>query len=191
MKTAYVIAAVLALALMTVAVEARVESLFADPKANQIGDALTVIIQENATASNQTSTTTSKNNTTTIGSTIPGAGNILDFIPLHTLDSQVGNNYAGNAATSRSARLMARMTVTVAGVKPNGDLIIEGVRTIKINGENEAIYLNGSVSPAMVRRDNTVRSSSVADLQIEYTGKGTVSQGTRPGVVVRFLNWIF
>ena len=107
MKTAYVIAAVLALALMTVAVEARVESLFADPKANQIGDALTVIIQETATASNQTSTTTSKNNTTKISSTIPGAGNILDFIPLHTLDSQVGNNYAGNAATSRSARFFS------------------------------------------------------------------------------------
>lgn len=191
MKTAHVIAAVLAMALVAVAVEARVESLFADPKANQIGDALTVIIQENATASNQTSTTTSKNNNTKISSTIPGAGNILDFIPLHTLDSQIGNNYSGNASTSRSARLTARMTVTVAGVKPNGDLIIEGVRTMKINGENEAIYLSGSVSPAMVRRDNTVLSSSVADLQVEYTGKGAISQGTRPGIVVRFLNWIF
>lgn len=191
MKTAHVIATVLAMALVAVAVEARVESLFADPKANQIGDALTVIIQENATASNQTSTTTSKNNNTKISSTIPGAGNILDFIPLHTLDSQIGNNYSGNASTSRSARLTARMTVTVAGVKPNGDLIIEGVRTMKINGENEAIYLSGSVSPAMVRRDNTVLSSSVADLQVEYTGKGAISQGTRPGIVVRFLNWIF
>ena len=191
MKTAHVIAAVLAMALVAVAVEARVESLFADPKANQIGDALTVIIQENATASNQTSTTTSKNNNTKISSTIPGAGNILDFIPLHTLDSQIGNNYSGNASTSRSARLTARMTVTVAGVKPNGDLIIEGVRTMKINGENEAIYLSGSVSPAMVRRDNTVLSSSVADLQVEYTGKGAISQGTRPGIVVRFINWIF
>ena len=191
MKTAHVIATVLAMALVAVAVEARVESLFADPKANQIGDALTVIIQENATASNQTSTTTSKNNNTKISSTIPGAGNILDFIPLHTLDSQIGNNYSGNASTSRSARLTARMTVTVAGVKPNGDLIIEGVRTMKINGENEAIYLSGSVSPAMVRRDNTVLSSSVADLQVEYTGKGAISQGTRPGIVVRFINWIF
>ena len=191
MKTAHVIAAVLVMALVAAAVEARVESLFADPKANQIGDALTVIIQENATASNQTSTTTSKNNNTKISSTIPGAGNILDFIPLHTLDSQIGNNYSGNASTSRSARLTARMTVTVAGVKPNGDLIIEGVRTMKINGENEAIYLSGSVSPAMVRRDNTVLSSSVADLQVEYTGKGAISQGTRPGIIVRFINWIF
>ena len=191
MKTAYVVPAVLVLTVMAVAVEARIQSLFADPKANQTGDALTVIIQDNATASNQTSTTTSKNNTTTISSTIPGAGNILDFIPLHTLDSQAGNNYAGNGATSRSARLTARITVTVAGVKPNGDLIIEGVRTMKINGEKEAIYLSGSVSPAMVRRDNTVLSSNVADLQIEYTGRGTISQGTRPGVLVRFLNWIF
>ena len=181
----------MAIALTATGASAMVESLFADPKANKIGDALTVIIQESASASNQTSTTTSKNNTTSIGSTIPGAGNILDFIPLHALDSQIDNNYAGDASTSRSARLTARMTVTVAGRKPNGDLVIEGVRTLKINGENEAIYVNGSVSPAMVRRDNTVLSSSIADLQIEYTGSGTISQGTRPGLVVRFINWIF
>ena len=86
---------------------------------------------------------------------------------------------------------MARMTVTVVGKKPNGDLIIEGVRSLKINGEDEAIYLNGSVSLAMVRRDNTVLSSSIADLQVEYTGKGTITQGMRPGLVVRFINWIF
>lgn len=184
-------AVAVAIALSATAGSAQVESLFADPKANQIGDALTVIIQENASATNQTSTTTSKNNTTAISSTVPGAGNILDFIPLHSLDSNIDNQFAGDAQTSRSARLTARMTVTVAGKKPNGDLIIEGVRTLKINGENEAIYVNGSVSPAMVRRDNTVLSSSIADLQLEYTGKGTLTQGTRPGVVVRFINWVF
>ena len=83
------------------------------------------------------------------------------------------------------------MTVTVTGIKPNGDLIVEGVRTLKINGETEAIYLNGSVNPPMVRRDNTVLSSSIADLQVEYTGKGTITQGTRPGLVARFINWVF
>ena len=150
-----------------------------------------MIIQENASASNRTSTKTAKNSKTAISSTLPGAGNILDFIPLHSLDSGFDNEYTGDASTSRSARLTARMTVTVVGKKPNGDLIIEGVRTLKINGENEAIYVNGSVNSAMVRRDNTVLSSSIADLQIEYTGKGTITQGTRPGVVVRFINWIF
>ncbi len=170
---------------------AQPRSLFADPKANRVGDALTVIIQENASASNQTATTTGKKNTVSVSSAIPGAGNILGFIPLHTLDSEFGNDFEGRASTSRSARLTARMTVTVTGKKPNGDLLIEGVRTLKINGETEAIYINGSVSPAMVRRDNTVLSSSVADLQLEYTGKGTITQGTRPGIIARFVNWIF
>jgi flagellar L-ring protein precursor FlgH len=181
----------LVVALGATASSAQIQSMFADPKANQVGDALTVIIQENASASNRTSTKTAKNSKTAISSTIPGAGNILDFIPLHSLDSGFDNQYTGDASTSRSARLTARMTVTVVGKKPNGDLIIEGVRTLKINGENEAIYVNGSVNPTMVRRDNTVLSSNIADLQIEYTGKGTITQGTRPGVVVRFINWIF
>ena len=184
-------AATLAVVLVATVVSAQTESLFSDPKANEIGDALTVIIQENATATNQTATNTAKNNNTSISSTIPGDGNVLDFIPLHGLDSQINNGFQGQGSTSRSARLMARMTVTGVGKKPNGDLIIEGVRSLKINGEDEAIYLNGSVSLAMVRRDNTVLSSSIADLQVEYTGKGTITQGMRPGLGVRFINWIF
>ncbi|MFT5087313.1 MAG: flagellar L-ring protein precursor FlgH [Candidatus Latescibacterota bacterium] len=182
---------VLLVGLLPALASAQVRSLYSDPKANRIGDALTVLIQENATASNQMATATGKSNATSISSTIPGAGNVLGFIPLHSLDSEFGNDFSGQASTSRSARLTARVTVTVTGIKPNGDLIIEGVRTLKINGETEAIYLNGSVSPAMVSRDNTVPSTSVADLQIEYTGKGTMTQGSRPGVMARFVNWIF
>ena len=170
---------------------AQYRSLYSDPKASRIGDALTVIIQENATATNQTATATGKSNSASIGSAVPGGGNLLDFIPLHSLNSDYSNDYQGQASTSRSARLTARMTVTVTVIKPNGDLIVEGVRTLKINGETEAIYLNGSVSPPMVRRDNTVLSSSIADLQGEYTGKGTITQGTRPGLVARFINWVF
>ncbi|MFC1526841.1 flagellar basal body L-ring protein FlgH, partial [Candidatus Latescibacterota bacterium] len=76
---------VLALACWLSAVPAmgQATSLFSDPKASEIGDALTVIIQENASATNQTATSTGKSNELEIASTVPGAGNILDFIPLH------------------------------------------------------------------------------------------------------------
>ena len=166
-------------------------SLFADPKARNVGDVLTVLIQENASATNNTSMSTSKTNETEVASTIPGAGNLLKFIPLHSLSSSYDNTYRGRASTSRSARLNARVTVQVAAKKPNGDLIIEGVRVLKINGEREAIALTGIVTPANISRDNTVLSSKIADLQIEYTGKGTSTQGARPGIIVRFINWIF
>lgn len=167
-------------------------SLFSDPKADGIGDALTVIIQESASATNRTQTSTEKLNQTDIGSTVnQGAGNILDFIPLHSLKSNLSNNYEGRGQTSRSAQLVARMTVTVVGKKANGDLLVEGVRTLKINGETEAIHLSGSVNPALVSRQNTILSSNIGDLHIEYTGKGTITQGARPGILARFLNWIF
>ena len=38
---------------------------------------------------------------------------------------------------------------------------------------------------------HTVRSSSISDLNIEYTGKGSMTQVTRPGIFVRFVNWLF
>jgi len=166
-------------------------SLFADPKAANIGDVLTVIIAESASATNQTATSTDKSNQAQVSSTVPGAGNILSFIPLHSLQSSASNQYQGRASTSRSAQLTARITVTVVGKKPNGDLIIEGSRNLKINGETEAIYLSGTVNPASVAADNTILSSSVGDLQLEYTGKGTLTQGSRPGLFVRLLSWVF
>ncbi len=171
--------------------QAQPMSLFADPKARRIGDVLTVLIQENASASNRTATSTDKENTVDIGSTIPGAGNILGLLPLHQLESDFSNEYDAQGSTSRNSTLSARITVTVVGTKPNGDLIVEGVRTVKINGETEAIYLSGSVNPASIRRDNTILSSNIADLQVEYTGSGTITQAARPGVIVRFINWIF
>jgi len=167
-------------------------SLFADQKAAHIGDALTVIIQENASATNSAETTTEKSNALNVGSNVPqGGGNLLDFVPLHSLQSDASSGFEGRAQTSRNAQLSARMTVTVIGMKANGDLLVEGVRTVKINGETEAIHLSGSVNPAMVRRDNTILSSSIGDLHIEYTGKGTITQGARPGLLVRFVNWVF
>jgi flagellar L-ring protein precursor FlgH len=166
-------------------------SLFSDPKAANIGDVLTVIIEENASATNQTATSTDKSNQAQVSSTVPGGGNILSFIPLHSLQSNASNQYQGRASTSRSAQLSARITVTVVGKKPNGDLIIEGSRNLKINGETEAIFLSGAVNPAAVAADNTILSSSVGDLQLEYTGKGTLTQGARPGIFVRLINWIF
>ena len=165
-------------------------SMFSDLTASGVGDVLTVIIQESTSATNKTATSTSKSNAVGSESTIPGAGNILDFIPLHALESDTENSYDGSGSTSRSARLNTRLSVNVVGMKSNGYLIVEGVRTMKINGETEAIHLSGSVAPIFVSVNNTVLSSNIGDLNIEYTGKGTITQGTRPGIFARVINWI-
>jgi flagellar L-ring protein precursor FlgH len=83
------------------------------------------------------------------------------------------------------------MTTRVAEVLPNGDLLLEGVREITVNGEQQVVVLTGLVRPQDVRRNNTVLSSSVAQLRIQYFGKGLMRDNLKPGWLVRVLNKIF
>ena len=178
------------------------QSLFSDPgqssslyqdrrptRAKKVGDILTVLIVENTSASNTSNISTKKDNTIGINSE-KGTGP-LRFIPGLGLTSNASMDYSGEGSTARQQQIRARVSVTVVGVKPNGDLMVEGSRTIEINGEREAIYLSGAVNPLIIPIDNTIESYRVAELQITYKGKGVVTEGTRPGLFVRFFNWIF
>jgi len=77
------------------------------------------------------------------------------------------------------------------GVKPNGDLVIEGTRVLGINNDKEMLILTGIVRPQDISPSNTVYSYQIADAQISYKGKGAASDGGKPGWIIRFLNWIF
>ncbi len=164
-------------------------SLYTDIKARDVGDILTVNIYEDAQASNtSTSDVKKEGKFDTKGG--PGIGT-LDFIPLFGASGENTNEYKGSGNSTRRGSLKARMTVNVIAVKHNGDLVIEGHRIIKINNDDETLTLAGVVRSQDVNSDNSVDSYNIADAQITYTGKGPVSTGARPGLVMRFLNWIF
>ena len=74
--------AIVFVGLMSVGAQAQAGSMFSDPKASSVGDAVTVIISENASASNQMSTSTEKSNEMQVASNIPGAGNVLSFVQI-------------------------------------------------------------------------------------------------------------
>jgi len=164
-------------------------SMFTDIKARDVGDILTVNIYEDAQATNTSSSDTKKEGKfDTQGG--PGIGT-LDFIPLFGASGQNTNEYKGSGNSTRRGSLKARMTVNVIAVKNNGDLVIEGHRTIRINNDDETLTLAGVVRSQDVNSDNSVNSYNIADAQISYSGKGPISTGARPGIVMRFLNWIF
>ena len=170
----------------------RPTSIFEDRKprrARRVGDILTVLITENTSASNRSNMETKKENKTGINSQ-KGTGP-LKFIPGFGLTSNATTEYTGEGATVRQQQLDARVSVTVVGLKPNGDLLIEGSRTMEINGEREVIYLSGAVNPMIIPANNTIESFRISDLQISYKGKGVLSQAVRPGFFVRLLNWFF
>ena len=83
------------------------------------------------------------------------------------------------------------MTARVAEVLPNGDLVLEGVRELDLNGERQIVVLTGIVRPMDVRRNNSVLSTQVGQLRIQYYGRGLMKDNLKPGWLVRILNKIF
>ncbi|WP_035571046.1 flagellar basal body L-ring protein FlgH [Halonatronum saccharophilum] len=160
-------------------------SLFSDNKANDVGDLLTIIITEDSTASQEATTDSSQGTNVNVG-----AGNgILDFITAFGVNQDDSVNAAGS--TSRSSSLSASVTVQITEVLDNGNLMVSGERSINVNDETQTIKLTGVVRPQDITPQNTIDSTYIADVDIEYHGQGVVGDRQSPGIITRILNWFF
>jgi flagellar L-ring protein precursor FlgH len=164
-------------------------SLFTDIKANRVGDIITILIYEYSNASSQAETKTEKTGKFELDGG-PGTGP-LDFIPLFGVSGENKNSHDGKGENLRSQALRGKMSATVVAIKDNGDLVIRGSRTIGISKDKETITLTGVIRQKDIKPDNTIESYLVADAEISYTGKGAASDASRPGIIMRFLNWLF
>lgn len=157
-------------------------AIASDIKAAAVGDAVTIVIFENASASNRVTNRSSKQ--TQLGGGL-SAGSIdergsLDF----------GGGFTGTGEVSRSEQLVARITAQVTGMAPNGDMMIEGQHNMLINGENRNIRIRGRIRPVDIMSDNSVISSRIADAEINFDGKGFVSRSAKPGLLNRIFSFL-
>ena len=157
-------------------------SLAGDRAAARVGDALTVIIDENSAASN--SAQNASNRTSHLGGQITGGA----FSRSGSLD--LGSAFGGQGQTARSHKMVAQFSVVVEQVLPNGDLIVSGAEALRVNGERTNIRVKGRVRPEDIGSDNTILSTRLADAVIDYDGAGFVASSARPGLLTRIFNWI-
>ncbi len=160
-------------------------SMFSDNKAINEGDILTVLITEDATATQQASTDASQNNQAEIGA---GTG-ILDFI--NAFGYEQSDSTSADGSTTRSSDLTAEMTVQIIEVLDNGNLKINGTKRLRINDETQEIELTGIIRPDDINPDNTIESSYVANADISYDGQGAIGNRQREGIISRIISWIF
>jgi flagellar L-ring protein precursor FlgH len=159
-------------------------SLFSDHEAHRVGDAITILIVESTEAAKSTLTKTSSETSNSAGS-----GGRLDFFDMWSFDAD--NSSLGEGSTARRGDLQARITAKVTEIDANGLLVVEGTRSVLVNGEREEITLRGSVRPQDVMANNTVYSTYLADAAIEYSGEGVLASAERPGLVTKIFNWLF
>ena len=165
------------------------DNLFSDAKAYNVGDIITIIVRENVKGAGATNTKSSRTNSMNLSFPAP---TIMDKkVPNKTslfgLDQKSSNTFQGKGGTNRSAKLFATITARVVKVYPNGNLYIVGRKYIRINNDTQYIKISGIVNPAYINPDNTIDSAKVADMYVEYNGKGFMRTTQQPGWLARIL----
>ncbi len=161
---------------------------FEDRRARRIGDVITIVLNEEISADNETETNASKTNEIDIdspklfGYTLPSGNSKF------TLDQELKSDqqFAGKGSSSQSNTVSGTITVTVASVMPNGNLLVRGQKWLSLNQGNEYVQISGIVRPEDISDDNTVLSTQIADARIVYRGKGPVASASKLGWLARF-----
>lgn len=155
--------------------------LFEDRRPRNVGDTVTIALNERLNATKNVSTTSTRNGSA--GITSDGGTGIFsprDF-------SLGGNNSASGQGSSSSNNVFTgSITTTVIGVLPNGNLQVAGEKQIAINRGSQYVKFSGVVDPRAILGDNTVSSTQVADARIEYRSKGVMDEVQTMGWLQRF-----
>ena len=166
---------------------------FKDYLPRRVGAVVTIEIVESSSASDDAKTDVSKKSSIsgTIGDVMENGVKILGkAIPFDIFKFDSDNSYEGDGSTTRSNQVTARIAAKVMRVEPNGNLILEGRRSIAVGKDKKDIIITGEVSSYSVTRDNTVLSTDVADAQITYSGTGPVNNAGQPTIFHRVLDII-
>ena len=83
------------------------------------------------------------------------------------------------------------LRAVVTKVMPNGNLIIQGTRFVKVNKDTHLVTFTGIVRRDDVRADNTILSEKIANAEISSDGKGQISERQRQGILAKLLSWLF
>jgi flagellar L-ring protein FlgH len=162
--------------------------LTSDLRARRVGDIVTILVQERASAVSSGTVKTQRNSS--LQASITAAGGITRATgPLANL-AKAGTNSSldGQGATTRDTTLTATISAVVTQVLPNGSLVIQGTKNVKINNENQILGLRGLVRPVDLDTTNTVSSDRIAQMDLQVNGKGIVGdQIKRPFILYRLL----
>ena len=162
------------------------QGLFNDHIAKNVGDSLTVIIEEYI-ENNQTSGSTIKNaSNISFG---PGTG-YADFLTSTTgLPNE--SSFVANGAQNTLGTFKTELTVRVKEVLENKELLVEGSKAVNINDDKQYIYVKGIVRPENISKGNVVYSRYLANADIEFKRDGDINNVNETGLITKSLNMLF
>jgi flagellar L-ring protein precursor FlgH len=165
-----------------------------DVRARRVNDIVTVRVIENISGAGAADSALSQSSSGLASLTnYFGLENIFpdSLDPSSLVDTLSDSDFEGGGTTNRSGTLNAIVTTRVAEVLPNGDLVLEGVREVVINGDRQMLLLTGIARQEDIGPNNVVLSPAVGQLRIRYFGEGLMKDSLEPGWLTKILNKIF
>jgi len=153
-----------------------------DRRAHRVGDTLTVIVVETSRASAAANTDS--------GNDLSLSAGLRTTSRNHSGVLSLGASDSGTGQTNRSGAVQTQIAVRVVGLDESGTLRIRGEQSVVVNGETQHIALNGAVRPEDISSANTILSNRISEANIEFTGRGDVSEPQRRSIIYRVTKWL-
>jgi flagellar L-ring protein precursor FlgH len=182
-------------------------NMFRDAKAWDVGDIVTIRIEESSKATNKANTKTGRESSLEAG--IDKLFDLEEWYQDEVLESysdkipkinpfgnpsvkgSMRSDFDGSGSTTRSGDLSAYMTARITEVLSNGDFRIVGSREVMVNNENQLIILSGVIRPRDISPENIVLSTYISNAKIAYSGSGIIDDRQRPGWLANLLNTVW
>lgn len=168
------------------------KSLFGGVRARSVGDIVTIVLSENInfkdslTYASERSSNTVDNFTNLINKILPGT-------PLNNQFNNFGGSNSVDSSTSnnRTMGISDSVTVQVVQMLPNGNLMVQGKKTLLNGGERVDLLVSGVVDPRFIDQKGQVSSKNVANFQFALAGKGAVTRAGNEGIINRAVKYLF
>ncbi|HUN92721.1 MAG TPA: flagellar basal body L-ring protein FlgH [Burkholderiaceae bacterium] len=161
--------------------------LFEDPKPRARGDIMQITLNETLSASQSADNQTGRTGATS--ATVPKLSGVLGMaLPGLSTSINSSNTFEGKGQTTSSNAFTGTIAVTVVEVLGNGNLVVAGEKQIGISQNSGVLKLTGVVDPGLIQPGNTISSTQVADVRLDYRGGGGIEEAQMQGWMSRFFN---
>ena len=165
-------------------------TLFEDRVARQVGDVLTVAIEEKLSAKTKSSSnanrTGSMSHTASTALALPYFSGAVEKMANSNFKLDSSNKFDGKGETNAENTFTGNITVTVIEVLANGNLLVSGEKQIAIHNEHEFLRFSGVINPLDIKSGNQISSTQVADARIEQRANGVVGDAQDAGWLQKF-----
>ncbi len=181
--------------------ESGTSGLFRDFRAWQPMDLITIVVSENAEGKKEADTEVKQKSTVSaaiesffgLENYVAGKndGDNVKLDPSALISASAQNDFKGEGETNRKDSLKATITAVVVEILPSGILRIEGQKIIAVNNEEQTMVLSGLVRTRDINSENEINSAKIANMRIDYFGRGTIGEAQYGGWVARLLRMLW